>query len=684
MRIVADANIPFVRECFSSAGEVQVLSGRDITPSAVADADALLVRSITPVNEALLAGSPVQFVGTATIGFDHVDVPYLRSRDIGFASAPGSNANSAAEYIVAALLEVGQKYRIALEGGSIGVIGVGNVGSRVARKCEALGMRVLRNDPPLCRQTGDPVYVPIEALYECDVITIHTPLTRQGIDKTFHLADAAFFSSLRAGAVFLNASRGAVVDTEALKAAIQSRRLRAVVLDVWEGEPCVDVALLEKVDLGTPHIAGYSYDGKIAGMIMIYKTFCDYFGLPPRFSAADFLPAPEVPRLTLHVSDANDEELLARAVRQVYDVRRDDQNLRRVVQHKPGERGRFFDALRKNYPIRREFQNTTVVLDERRPSLAGKLRGIGFKCDAESSARPAVNPQSAIIPPQSQSAALQWPAGRLDFSPGCLIMGILNVTPDSFSDGGEFFEFGRAVDRGLNMAREGAAVIDVGGESTRPGARPMPAAEQIRRVVPVIEALAERTRVPISIDTHDVEVARAALEAGAAIINDITALADERMAELAAGREVPVVLMHMQGTPATMQVEPTYADVVAEVRGFLVERAGRAVATGIPQERLFIDPGIGFGKTLDHNLLLLKNLDQLVATGYRVLVGPSRKAFIGRLTGAETPADRVFGTAAAVALCAAAGVSLVRVHDVAAMRDVLKVTRAILSTASDQ
>jgi erythronate-4-phosphate dehydrogenase len=303
MRIVADANIPFVRECFSSVGDVQVLSGRDITPGAVAKVDALLVRSITPVNEALLADAAVRFVGTATIGFDHVDVPYLDERKIGFASAPGSNANSAAEYVIAALLEVSQKRRITLEGKSIGVIGVGNVGRRVARKCEALGMRVLRNDPPLQRQTGDPVYVPIQALYDCDFIAIHTPLTRDGIDKTFHLADARFLSSLRAGAVFVNASRGAVAETEALEAAIQSHRLRAAVLDVWEGEPCVDITLLEKVDLGTPHIAGYSYDGKIAGMIMIYKAFCDYFGVTPKFDAKDFLPEPEVPRLTMTTSE---------------------------------------------------------------------------------------------------------------------------------------------------------------------------------------------------------------------------------------------------------------------------------------------------------------------------------------------------------------------------------------------
>jgi erythronate-4-phosphate dehydrogenase len=347
----------------------------------IADADALLVRSITPVNGTLLAGSAVRFVATATIGFDHVDLPYLERNNIGFASAPGSNANSAAEYVIAALLEIGQRHKTRLEGKSIGVIGVGNVGSRVARKCETLGMRVLRNDPPLRRQTGDPKYVPIESLYDCDFLTIHTPLTKEGIDKTFHLADAKFFSSLKPGAVFVNASRGAVVDTAALKAAIRDNRLRAVVLDVWEGEPNIDAGLLEAVDLGTPHIAGYSLDGKIAGMIMIYQAFCDYFRLQPRFDAEDFLPPPDVPRLEMRVNRLADEELLAQAAEQVYSIQRDDKDLRRMVDQPPEERGRFFDALRKNYPVRREFRNTRVVLDEVRDGLVRKLRGLDFKVE---------------------------------------------------------------------------------------------------------------------------------------------------------------------------------------------------------------------------------------------------------------------------------------------------------------
>jgi dihydropteroate synthase len=272
---------------------------------------------------------------------------------------------------------------------------------------------------------------------------------------------------------------------------------------------------------------------------------------------------------------------------------------------------------------------------------------------------------------------LRWPKGNLDFSSGCLVMGILNVTPDSFSDGGQFLNAGRAITYGLRMAAEGAAILDVGGESTRPGSEPVSATEQIHRIAPVIAGLKEQCIIPISVDTNNVEVARAAFDAGAAILNDITALSGDRMAELAAASEVPVILMHMQGTPATMQREPRYSDVVEEVLGFLIERAQRAESFGISQERVFIDPGIGFGKTLQHNLLLLKHIDRFVASGYRVLVGASRKRFIGELTGRDAASQRVFGTAAAVAFCVAAGVSIVRVHDVAAMHDVVAVVGAI-------
>ncbi len=385
MKIVADENIPFVTECFSSIGEVKTLSGRGIGPDTVKNADILLVRSITKVDSKLLAASNVRFVGTATIGIEHVDTEYLSSRNIGFASAPGSNANSVAEYVVAALLAVGKKHKIQLEGKSMGIIGVGNVGSKVAKKCEALGMKTYLNDPPLQRKIHDAKYLPLEELFGCDFITLHTPLTFEGIDKTFHLADEKFFNSLKAGCGFINTARGGVHGTDALKAAIRNKKLGATILDVWENEPNIDIKLLRMVDLSTPHIAGYSLDGKIAGIIMIYRAVCGHFGLEPKYDVADFLPEPQVPQIRIDPQSDTEQNLLHQAVQQVYVINRDDFNTREIAMVPAKKRGRFFDDLRKNYPVRREFQNTRIVLADNVQRTANsqriikKLAGIGFK-----------------------------------------------------------------------------------------------------------------------------------------------------------------------------------------------------------------------------------------------------------------------------------------------------------------
>ena len=383
MKIIADENIPFVAECFSSIGEVEVVGGREITPGVVADADILLVRSVTRVGADLLAESSVRFVGTATIGFDHIDIEYLLRNNIGFASAPGSNANSAAEYVIAALLNVAKKHNVNIEDKSIGIIGVGNVGSRVAKKCAALGMQIYLNDPPLQRQTGEAKYLPIEQLFDCDFITFHTPLTFEGVDKTFHLADEKFFKSLKERCVFVNASRGGVVDSSALKAAIKTGRLKAVVLDVWENEPNIDTELLEMVDIGTPHIAGYSLDGKVAGMIMIYKAACKYFGFSAKFDVEDFLPEPDVPQLEVNLKVGTEQDVLRETVGKIYDVKADDFRMRRILEEQVGERGKFFSRLRKNYPVRREFGNTRVIVKDRNSILAKKLKGIGFLLSQE-------------------------------------------------------------------------------------------------------------------------------------------------------------------------------------------------------------------------------------------------------------------------------------------------------------
>jgi len=374
MKIVADENIPFVKECFSSAGDCITIHGRQITPEILKDADALLVRSITKVDKNLLEGTNVKFVGTATIGFEHIDVDYLASKKIGFASAPGSNANSVTEYVVSGLLNLAEKHKFDISKKSIGIVGVGNVGGRLEKKAKTLGMKVVLNDPPLKRQTGDEKYRPIEEIFDCDIVTLHTPLTKEGTDKTYHLADEKFLKSLKKDAIFFNTCRGKVHETSALKKAITDGKLRACVLDVWENEPNIDIELVKMVDYGTPHIAGYSYDGKVVGMIMIYEMFCKHFGVKPKFSAKDFLPRPQVEKIDI---SKNDPKPLLTIVNTLYDIKRDDEKLRQIT-NKPAEKqGEYFDRLRKNYHIRREFQNTAISTTDNK--LRNILEGLGFK-----------------------------------------------------------------------------------------------------------------------------------------------------------------------------------------------------------------------------------------------------------------------------------------------------------------
>jgi dihydropteroate synthase len=261
---------------------------------------------------------------------------------------------------------------------------------------------------------------------------------------------------------------------------------------------------------------------------------------------------------------------------------------------------------------------------------------------------------------------------------GYTIMGVVNVTPDSFSDGGRFLDPGAAIEHGRRLAAEGARILDVGGESTRPGADEVPAEEELRRVLPVVEGLAGGDAT-VSIDTSKAAVAEAALDAGAGYVNDVTAFrGDPALAGVVAGRDVPCCLMHMLGTPRTMQDDPRYADVVSEVKAFLEQRLAFAVAEGVAEERVMLDPGIGFGKTLEHNLELLARLDEIAALGRPVVVGVSRKSFLGRITGREAD-ERAVATAAANVLALERGASVFRVHDVAETRDALAVAAATLA-----
>jgi dihydropteroate synthase len=261
---------------------------------------------------------------------------------------------------------------------------------------------------------------------------------------------------------------------------------------------------------------------------------------------------------------------------------------------------------------------------------------------------------------------------------GWRIMGVLNVTPDSFSDGGEWFDREAAIAHGHEMAAQGADIVDVGGESTRPGSLPVDEQEELRRVVPVVEALSAGPAV-VSVDTSKAVVARAALEAGASYVNDVTALrGDPEMADLVAQARCDCCLMHMLGAPRTMQEDPRYDDVVADVKAFLEERLAHAISQGIAEERIHLDPGIGFGKSAEHNLELLRRLDELVAIGRPIVVGTSRKSFLGRITGRDDPHQRVYGTVATNVLALERGASIFRVHDVAATRDALAVAAATL------
>lgn len=268
-------------------------------------------------------------------------------------------------------------------------------------------------------------------------------------------------------------------------------------------------------------------------------------------------------------------------------------------------------------------------------------------------------------------------SGSIDAARRTALMGIVNVTPDSFSDGGRYFDPGKAISHGIDLAREGADIIDVGGESTRPGARPLSAREEIERVLPVIRGLRRAVPIPISVDTYKADVARAALAEGADMVNDISALRfDAAMAPLIAAEKVPVVLMHMQGAPQTMQQRPRYQNVVQEVREFLQSRIDFALEAGVEADRIIIDPGIGFGKELDHNLALLRGIPILVSLGRPILVGPSRKTFIGKILEVG-PEERLEGSLAAAVAAVLAGANMIRTHDVKEARRAIRIADAL-------
>jgi len=377
-KIVADENIPCVREAFSHLGEITLLPGRAMSRAALADAELLLVRAVTKVDAKLLHDTAVRFAATATIGTDHVDLNYLAQQDIAFTSAAGSNANSVAEYVMAALLHHANAHELSLEKLTLGIVGVGHIGSRVAKMAAGLGMRVLLNDPPLARETRDPKFLPLDALMEADIITLHTPLAHTGEDATFHLFDRARLKQMKRGSVLFNTCRGEVVDNAALKEVLQSGHLRSAVLDVWENEPEIDTGLLQLVEIGTPHIAGYSLDGKLNGTNQIYHAACKFLGAAPQWQIEKALPVITEPAIQLEENFETNEKKLDALIKRVYDITADDRRLRAVLNMKAENRGRHFDELRKKYPVRREFHNYTVTPSSLNQPIVENIKTLGF------------------------------------------------------------------------------------------------------------------------------------------------------------------------------------------------------------------------------------------------------------------------------------------------------------------
>lgn len=373
MKILVDENMPYAGELFSRLGNVQAVRGRPLPAEALVGADALMVRSVTKVNAELLSGTSVRFVGTATAGTDHVDDKWLSDNDIGFSAAPGCNAIAVVEYVFSALMMLAERDGFDLREKTVGIVGVGNVGSRLNRRLQALGVQTLLCDPPRAAKGDAETFYPLEKLVQdADILTFHTPLNKTGDDKTLHLVDADLLAALPDSCILINAARGPIVDNAALLAALKNGKKLSVILDVWEPEPELSLALLDLVDIGTPHIAGYSLEGKARGTTQVFEAYSEFIGQPQHVALSGLLPVPEIASVTVH--GALDQAKLKRLMHLVYDVRRDDAPLRRVA----GQAGEF-DRLRKHYQERREWSSLCVKCDD--DASVELLNALGFSAE---------------------------------------------------------------------------------------------------------------------------------------------------------------------------------------------------------------------------------------------------------------------------------------------------------------
>jgi len=376
MLIVADENIPLLDAFFEGFGEIRRVPGRSIDRATVEQADVLLVRSVTNVNRGLLEGSKVRFVGTCTIGTDHLDLDYFQRAGITWSSAPGCNARGVVDYVLGSLLTLAEIEGVDLAQRTYGIVGAGEVGGRLVKVLQGLGWNVLVCDPPRqAAEGGD--YVSLEQIIEqCDVISLHTPLKKHGAQSTWHLFDKNRLNQLKSGTWLINASRGPVVDNAALRQVLLQREDLQAVLDVWEGEPEVDVALAELCVLATPHIAGYSLDGRQRGTAQIYQAYCDFLGQAAQINLNDLLPAPWLSQVTLN-ANSDPAWSLAMLCRGVYDPRRDDADFRRSLVGNVNEQRAAFDSLRKHYPLRREIDGLQVRIEGDSPELHKIVAALG-------------------------------------------------------------------------------------------------------------------------------------------------------------------------------------------------------------------------------------------------------------------------------------------------------------------
>jgi Phosphoglycerate dehydrogenase and related dehydrogenases len=371
IKIIIDDKIPYIQGAFEDVAEVVYLPGSKTTPEIAKDADAIVTRTRTICNEKLLAGSSVKFIATATIGFDHIDTDYCEANGIKWTNAPGCNSKSVEQYIASTIMVLAKKNGWDLKEKCIGVVGVGNVGSKVARICEIFGMKVLVNDPPRERAEGSEKFVSLQTIKEqADIITLHVPLEMKGEDATYHLGNEAFLNSLSRKPVLINSCRGEVIETNAVKAALKSGQLSGFVCDCWENEPDIDLELLALTDIATPHIAGYSKDGKATGTLMSVKAISDYFGLGLNNWTPSGVELPLKPVFEIDGAGLTEQEILSKAILHTYDIRNDDKAFR--------ENTELFEQLRGDYPVRREFPAFTILNKNLNESVLTKLQKIGF------------------------------------------------------------------------------------------------------------------------------------------------------------------------------------------------------------------------------------------------------------------------------------------------------------------